>query len=161
DLDGRTDLFSLGIVLYEAFGGKRPFSGDDMPSLVYSIAHENPVPITRRVKGLPRGLDGFFERALAKDPEDRFPDAGVFREEFEACPRRKGRSAGVDTVVAKAAKGESEKRAADGEADESAPPAPARGRARRTRSRFLGLEFAAAAAASFLALVGVLFYIAR
>ena len=53
-LDGRSDLFSLAAVLYEALAGKRPFQGEDLASLVYSIAHETPIPIRRRVRSLPR-----------------------------------------------------------------------------------------------------------
>jgi tRNA A-37 threonylcarbamoyl transferase component Bud32 len=80
DLDGRSDLFSLGTVLYEAFCGRRPFSGEDLAALAYSIAHDEPVPMSRRVDDLPSSLDEFFRYALAKDPARRFPDGGAFRE---------------------------------------------------------------------------------
>src|SRR5262245_9833828 len=80
DLDGRSDLFSLGTVLYEAFCGRRPFTGEDLAALAYSIAHDEPTPISRRVDGLPPRLDEFFHYALAKDPDRRFSDGGAFRE---------------------------------------------------------------------------------
>jgi protein kinase-like protein len=79
DLDGRSDLFSLAVVLYEALSGKRPFRGDELVSLAYSIAHETHVPLGRVLEGCPAGLDAFFERALAKDPARRFPDGAAFR----------------------------------------------------------------------------------
>jgi serine/threonine protein kinase len=82
-IDGRSDLFSLATVLFEAFCGSRPFTGEDIPSLAYAIAHEPVEPVTKRIRDLPSGLDGFFERALAKDPEDRFPDGTAFLEALE------------------------------------------------------------------------------
>ena len=80
DLDGRSDLFSLAVVLYEAFCGRRPFSGEDLAALAYAIAHDETVPISRRVGDLPPALDEFFRHALAKDPSRRFADGGAFRE---------------------------------------------------------------------------------
>ena len=81
-LDGRSDLFSLAVVLYEAFCGKRPFQGEDLVSLAYSIAHDTQVPLTRHFQGCPAGLNRFFDRALSKDPDKRFPDGPAFREAF-------------------------------------------------------------------------------
>jgi eukaryotic-like serine/threonine-protein kinase len=78
-VDARSDLFSLAVVLYEALTSKRPFGGQDLPSVAYSVAHETPEPVSRLVEGLPSGLDAFFERALAKDAKDRFPDGTAFR----------------------------------------------------------------------------------
>jgi hypothetical protein len=78
-VDSRSDLFSLAVVLYEALTSKRPFGGQDLPSVAYSVAHETPIAVSRQVRGLPAELDAFFERALAKDPEDRFPDGAAFR----------------------------------------------------------------------------------
>jgi serine/threonine protein kinase len=77
-VDGRSDLFSLAVILYESLCGERPFGGEDPNAVVYSVVHETAVPITRRVPGLPAGLDGFFDRALAKNPEDRYPDGNAF-----------------------------------------------------------------------------------
>jgi len=82
-VDGRSDLFSLACVLYLALTGERPFAGDDVPSVTYSIVHEQPVPVTRRVAGLPGALDRFFERALAKSPSDRYPNAAAFGAAFQ------------------------------------------------------------------------------
>ena len=78
-VDARSDLFALAVLLYECLCGESPFSGDDLPALAYSIVHETPVPISRKVEGLPSGLDGFFDRALAKDPAARFASAAHFR----------------------------------------------------------------------------------
>jgi tRNA A-37 threonylcarbamoyl transferase component Bud32 len=81
---GQSDLFSLAVVLYEALCGEKPFTGPDLPALAYSVAHETPVPISRRVKGLPAGVDTFFDRALAKDPAARFPSGVAFRQALQA-----------------------------------------------------------------------------
>jgi hypothetical protein len=77
-IDGRSDLFSLGVILYQMIAGARPFAGDDLPALGYSIVHETPLPVTRRVSDVPRGLDGFFARALAKSPDERFAGGREF-----------------------------------------------------------------------------------
>ena len=98
NIDGRSDLFSLAVILYELLCGERPFNGDDTTALIYSVAHETPVPITRRTKGLPKGLDSFFEHALAKNPDDRYRDGKVFRRAFEkAC--REDASIDVEATV--------------------------------------------------------------
>jgi len=86
-IDGRSDLFSLAVILYELLCGDRPFSGDDPTALIYSVVYETPVPITKRMKGLPAGLDRFFDSALNKDPDDRFQDGKAFRQAFEASRR--------------------------------------------------------------------------
>jgi predicted Ser/Thr protein kinase len=98
-LDGRSDLFSLAVVLYEALCGKRPFRGDDLVSLAYSIAHDTQVPLARQMQNCPPGLDKFFERALSKDPDKRFPDGTAFREALVAAGRRFSSDASERTIV--------------------------------------------------------------
>ncbi|HKQ61436.1 MAG TPA: serine/threonine-protein kinase, partial [Candidatus Polarisedimenticolaceae bacterium] len=71
-VDGRSDLFSLAAVVYEALCGTRPFRGDDVAALAYSIAHDSPEPLAGRLPGAPPALDAFFARALAKLPHERF-----------------------------------------------------------------------------------------
>jgi serine/threonine protein kinase len=78
-VDARSDLFSLALVLYEALTAARPFGGDDLASVAYSVVHETPDPISRKAAGLPPGLDAFFEKALAKAPDERFQNAAAFR----------------------------------------------------------------------------------
>jgi serine/threonine protein kinase len=81
--DGRSDLFSLAVILYELLCGTRPFTGEDPTAVLYSIVHETALPITKRRKGLPARLDGFFATALAKQPADRFADGTSFKRAFE------------------------------------------------------------------------------
>jgi predicted Ser/Thr protein kinase len=84
-LDGRSDLFSLAVVLYEALSGKRPFDGNDLVSLAHSIAYDTQVPLSRQFPGCSAALDAFFDRALQKDPAKRFADGAAFREAFVAA----------------------------------------------------------------------------
>ena len=99
-IDGRSDLFALAVILYELLCGVRPFSAGDTAALAYAVAHETPVPITRRVERLPGGLDAFFDRALAKDPDDRFPDGASFRAALAEARTQPARDVGEATVVA-------------------------------------------------------------
>ena len=70
-----TDLWSLGVVLYEMLGGRRPFVGDNPLSLLNAILHQ-PAPDLSSLRGdVPEDLLAIVERLLAKRPEDRYPDA--------------------------------------------------------------------------------------
>ncbi len=70
-VDHRTDLFSLGVMLFEIITGKKPFVGDSIVSITYAIMHS---PVTFPA-GMPAGITGILRRALAKDPEQRYPNA--------------------------------------------------------------------------------------
>lgn len=73
---GRSDLFSLAVTLFQLLTGQLPFRADSMPALMLAIAQEPPPPIGVIRPGLPKGLQGFFDRTLAKAPEDR-PESGA------------------------------------------------------------------------------------
>jgi eukaryotic-like serine/threonine-protein kinase len=76
-VDARSDLYALGAVLFEMTTGRRPFSGDDVLSLLYQIAHE-PAPLLRVVRpGLSVELETVVARCLEKAPLRRFSDAGA------------------------------------------------------------------------------------
>jgi serine/threonine-protein kinase len=75
---GRSDLFSLGVTLFQMLTGQLPFRADSMPALMLKIAHEPHPPIRALRPGLPAGLDEFFDRALAKDPAARFETGAAF-----------------------------------------------------------------------------------
>ena len=98
-VDGRSDLFSLAALLYESLCGVRPFAGEDLTALVYSVVHETPVPISKRAEGIPRGLDEFFDTALAKDPADRFQSGREFRQALERAGEGKPSDAFESTLV--------------------------------------------------------------
>lgn len=76
-LDLRTDLFSLGSILYEMAAGAPAFAGNNIGTLAIKIAQQPHAPITSHVKDCPRGLVFIIDRLLAKKPGERFPDADV------------------------------------------------------------------------------------
>ena len=93
-IDGRSDLFSLAVTLYQMLSGRLPFDGDSMAQLMFRIANEPPASIGSFAK-LPAGLAGFLERALAKNPEERFQTGEHFGGELRttlgaAAPQRAG-----------------------------------------------------------------------
>ncbi len=74
-LDGRSDLFSVGVILYEILTGSHPFPGDTIPSVVYKIVHQQPKPPSAIREDLPKSLDEIVRRALEKDPDQRYATA--------------------------------------------------------------------------------------
>src|SRR5262249_24471457 len=82
-VDGRSDLFSLGGVRYEILAGDKPFRGKDMTSLPNSILNTDPPALRERNPAVQPALDAVAERALAKDPNKRSPDARAFAEDLE------------------------------------------------------------------------------
>ena len=78
-LDHRTDLFSLGVMLYEMASGERPFRGDSSVALASAILRDTPRPLVERRKDLPEGLIRIIARCLAKSAADRFPSAQDLR----------------------------------------------------------------------------------
>jgi len=71
-VDARTDIFSLGVVLYELSTGERPFRGDSQAALISSIMTKIPSLVTEKRTGLPRSLGHIIQRCLEKDPRARF-----------------------------------------------------------------------------------------
>jgi serine/threonine-protein kinase len=84
-VDGRTDLYSLGCVLYECLTGSAPFSGRSAPAILYGHLHERaPAPSSLR-PGLPSGVDAVIDRALRKAPEERYPSCRELSQDLRAA----------------------------------------------------------------------------
>jgi serine/threonine-protein kinase len=84
-VDQRSDIFSLGIVLYEMLTGVRLFSGEDAPQIMHNVAHGEHEPPTRVIPGLPAMLDFIVARALKKDPTVRYQDAYDLAADLATC----------------------------------------------------------------------------
>jgi serine/threonine protein kinase len=72
DVDGRSDLFSLGVILYTMLTGHRPFQGNSAVTISFKVVNRDPLPATLLDTELPPGLDYIISRAIAKDPALRY-----------------------------------------------------------------------------------------
>jgi len=87
EVDGRSDLFSLGVVVYELVTGTRPFTGDTRLSVLTSILRDAPMPVTEHDRTLPPDLDGILRRCLEKDRDRRYASATALRADLETLER--------------------------------------------------------------------------
>jgi len=87
-VDGRSDLFSLGVMLYQLATGSLPFTGDSMATLMFKIANEaHPDPLTRR-QDLPPALKPIIDRALTKSPDERYQTGAELAADLRAVQAR-------------------------------------------------------------------------
>ncbi len=82
-LDGRTDIFSVGVILYELLAGRRPFRGEGITDVLYKIVHEPAEPLDVASLGLDPRLAEIVGRALEKDCEKRYPTAGAIADAIQ------------------------------------------------------------------------------
>ena len=98
--DPRSDLYSLGIVMYEMVAGKPPFTAENPVAIAYKQVHDQPTPLNRIVDGIPRSFEAIVAKLLAKDPKLRYSSAHALRDDL----RRFRNGEQVQALVAAAAR---------------------------------------------------------
>ncbi len=93
-IDARADLFSLGVIFYEAVAGRRPFDGPNATAVIAAVVADEPVPLGDLRPDVPRELIAIIDRALARSPEDRFASCEEMAAALTALP------AGLDALRA-------------------------------------------------------------
>ena len=86
-IDHRSDVFSLGVVLYETLTGKSPFDGDNLTAIMYATANAHPAPPSSLNSNSPKMLDLILEKALAKDVERRYQSMREFHNDLREVRR--------------------------------------------------------------------------
>ncbi len=87
-VDGRSDLFSLGVVLYQLCTGALPFKGDSMATLMYSIVNDPPIDVKKQRPDIPPSLRKVIHIAIGKRPEKRYPSGKKMAEHLKICLER-------------------------------------------------------------------------
>lgn len=90
-VDGRSDLFSLGAILYSLLTGFSPFQGNSATTVCFKVANREPVQVTALAPELPTELDAVISRALAKDPDQRYQRGIDFARDIQRLRERGGR----------------------------------------------------------------------
>ena len=101
-VDGRTDVFALGAIVYEMLGGQPAFAGGSLAEVVYRVVHGQPTPLRELAPALPENVLSAVERALQKDPAARPQDIGAFVLELTGRPLSSfhtGQPMGVDSAL--------------------------------------------------------------
>jgi len=85
DVDARSDIFAFGCMVYEMLCGDSPFAGGTIAEVVYRVVHEHPESLASRMPDLPGRAVAAVDRALAKNPKDRYPDVATFIDYIKRC----------------------------------------------------------------------------
>ena len=87
-VDGRTDIYSLGVVLYELLTGVQPFRAEDLTALIYKITSEEPEPLSTHNPKVPKAVTQIVMKALVKDRDKRYQTAEQFAEHLRIVGRK-------------------------------------------------------------------------
>src|SRR5262245_14452647 len=83
-IDRRTDVFAMGVLAYELVAYRKPFRGEHLSTILYKILNESPEPLESLAPEAPPGLVAVVNRALAKNPADRYPSMDDLRRDLQA-----------------------------------------------------------------------------
>jgi serine/threonine-protein kinase len=98
-VDGRADIFSLGVILYELVTGEKPFGGQNITTVIYKIINENPISPRELDATIPVGLSYVIQKALAKSPDERYQTCRELAEDLRNYRSVGGAAAPSATVI--------------------------------------------------------------
>jgi serine/threonine protein kinase len=99
-VDARSDVYAMGVVGYQLVAGVVPFHADNFNELLFKIALENAKPLVQAVPGIDPHFAAIVERAMAREPAQRFPSAGEMRDVLSAWMQQRGIAAGPSRAPA-------------------------------------------------------------